>query len=155
MAKPVTYSGTVVAIFLEDPDAVGTFLRPCGLTSHTVTFTKNMQEVQVPDCDDPDLPSWIERGVESLDFSANGSGVLAAAALADWWAAFNSTESINARVYVGKPSDTANGYFWAGKVHVNQFEVSGEKGNKAQTTVGIVSDGEMVFTKIAAPPEEP
>lgn len=150
MAKPVTYAGTVVAIYLEDPDTPGAYIRPCGLTSHTVTFTKNMQEVQVPDCDDPELPSWIERGVESLDFSASGSGVLAAAALPDWWDAFNSTESIDARVYVGAPSDTVNGYFWSGKVHVNQFEVTGEKGSKAQVTVGIVSDGEMTFTKIAA-----
>lgn len=150
MAKPVTYSGTVVAIFLEDPEDPGEFIRPCGLTSHTVTFTKNMQEVQVPDCDDPDLPSWIERGVESLDFSANGSGVLAAEALPEWWDAFNATESINARVYVGKPADTTNGYFWSGRVHVSQFEVTGEKGNKAQTTVSIVSDGEMTFTKIGS-----
>lgn len=149
MTKPTTYSGTVVAIYLEDPDNAGTFIKPCGLTSHTVTFTKNMQEVQVPDCDDPDLPSWIERGVESLDFSANGSGVLAAEALPEWWGAFNQTESINARAYVGKPTDTTNGYYWAGKVHVNNFEVSGERGNKAQVTVGIVSDGEMTFTKIS------
>lgn len=151
MAKPVTYSGTVVAIFLRNTANPDEFLRPCGLTSHTVTFTKNMQEVQVPDCDDYDLPSWIERGVESLDFSANGSGVLAAEALPEWWEAFNSTESIDARVYVGKPSDTTNGYYWAGKVHVNQFEVTGERGNKAQTAVSIVSDGEMVLTKISAP----
>ncbi len=152
MAKAVTYSGTVVAIFLEDPENEGDFLRPCGLTSHTVTFTKNMQEVQVPDCDDYDAASWIERGVESLDFGANGSGVLAAEALPSWWDAFNSTESINARVYVGKPDNTTNGYFWAGKVHVSQFEVTGERGNKAQTTVSVVSDGEMVFTKIATGP---
>lgn len=151
MAKPTTYSGTVVAIFLEDTDTPGTYVRPCGLTSHTVTFTKNMQEVNVPDCDDPDAPSWIERGVESLDFSATGSGVLAAAALPDWWAAFNDTDSINARVYIGKPTDTVNGYYWSGKVHLNQFQVTGEKGPKAQVQVGIVSDGEMVFTKITGP----
>lgn len=150
MAKPVTYSGTVVAIFLEDPEEAGDFIRPCGLTSHTVTFTKNMQETQVPDCDDPDLPSWIERGVESLDFAANGSGVLAAEALPNWWEAFNSSESINARVYVGKPDNVTTGYYWQGKVHVSQFEVTGERGNKAQTAVSVVSDGEMIFTKITA-----
>lgn len=151
MAKPTTYAGTVVAIYLESTTTAGQYTRPCGLTSHTVTFTKNMQEVQVPDCDDPELPSWIERGVESLDFSASGSGVLAAEAVDDWWEAFNTTESINARVYIGKPDDTTNGRYWAGKVHVNNFEVSGERGNKAQVTMGIVSDGEMTFTLVTAP----
>lgn len=151
MAKPTTYDGTVVAIFLESTATPGQFIRPCGLTSHTVTFTKNMQEVQVPDCDDPSLASWIERGVESLDFSANGSGVLAAEAVDDWWDAFNTTESINARVYIGKPTDTDNGRYWSGKVHLNNFEVTGERGNKAQVSVGIVSDGEMTFNTVTAP----
>lgn len=53
---------------------------------------------RIPDCDDYDAASWMERGVESLDFSANGSGVLAAEALPEWWDAFNSTESINSRI---------------------------------------------------------
>ncbi|RWR08525.1 hypothetical protein D2T33_15630 [Sinirhodobacter populi] len=151
MAKPTTFAGSVVAIFLEDADNPGQFLRPCGLNSHTVTFTKNMQEVDVPDCDDPELASWIERGVQSLDFSANGSGILAEEAVDNWWDSFNTTESINARVYIGKPTDTVNGRYWAGKVHVSNFEVTGERGNKAQVSVSIVSDGEMVYNKVTAP----
>ena len=79
--RPVTYVGSSVALFLEDVTP-GTFIRPCGLTNHTVTFTKNATEVTVPDCDDPELPAWIERGVESLDMSGSGNGILAAEAVA-------------------------------------------------------------------------
>lgn len=149
MAKPVTYSGSSVAIYLEDTTDPGEYILPCGLNSHTLTFTKNTQEVVVPDCDNPDLPGWVEREVESLDFSASGEGLLAAEALPVWWAALESGASINARVYVGKPTDTTNGYFWSGKVHVNQFQPQGDRGNKAQVSIGVVSDGEMTFTKVS------
>lgn len=151
MAKPTTYVGSTVAIFLESTTVPGTYLRPCGLTNHTVSFTKNTTEVTVPDCSDPELPAWIERGVESLDFSANGTGILAAEAVDDWWDAFNTTESINARIYIGKPDDATNGRYWQGKVHVTGFEVTGERGGKAQTTVSIVSDGELTFSNVTAP----
>lgn len=147
MAKPTTYVGSNVYIQLET-EVPGTFARPCGLTNHTVSFTKNMQEVDVPDCDDYEAPSWIERGVQSLDFSANGSGVLAAEALPVWWDAFNSTVSVNSRIYVGAVTDDTNGYYWAGLVHLSGFEVTGERGNKAQVSITLVSDGEMVFTPI-------
>lgn len=150
MAKPTTYAGSSVAIFLEGTPA-GTFIRPCGLNNHTVTFTKNMQEVNVPDCDDPELPAWIERGVESLDFSASGEGILAAEALPRWWEVFNSTESVNARVYVGKQDDFDNGYFWEGKVHVSNFEIGGNRGEKATASISLVSDGEMTLTKVTGP----
>lgn len=151
MAKPTTYKGSLVAIYLEDPEEPGTFLKPCGLTQHTATFTKNMNEVDVPDCDDPDLPSWIEREVASLDFSANGSGVLAAEAVDTWWEAFNTTDSINARIYVGRADDAQNGRYWAGLVHVSNFEVSGNRGEKAQVSVAVSSDGEMTFHSVTSP----
>lgn len=147
MAKPTTYVGSNVYIQLETETA-GTFARPCGLTNHTISFTKNMEEVDVPDCDDYEAPSWVERGVRSLDFSATGSGVLAAEALPVWQAAFASTESVNARIYVGAPTDAVNGYYWAGKVHVSGKEITGNRGSKAEISVTIVNDGELTFTPV-------
>lgn len=151
MARPTTYVGSSLAIFLEDAALPGTYLRPCGLTNHTATWTKNFQEVDIPDCDDPELPAWIERGVQNLDFSASGTGVLAAEAVDTWWNSFNTTESINARIYIGKPDDVTNGRYWEGKVHVSSFEVTGERGNKAQVSVSVVSDGELTFATTTAP----
>ena len=148
MARPTTYVGSTVAIFLEDPASPGTFLRPCGLNNHTATFSKQTQEILVPDCDDPELPAWIARGVESLDFSATGSGLLAAEAIDAWWAAFNTTESIPARIYVGKATDTTNGRFWEGRVHITSLEIGGERGGKASASVTIVSDGELTFNQV-------
>lgn len=148
--RPTTYVGSTVAIFLESSETPGSYIRPCGLNNHSATWTKGFTEVDVPPCDDPEMPAWIERGVTSLDFSANGSGILAAEAVDEWWAAFNKTTSINARIYIGKIDDATNGRYWQGKVHVSSFEVTGERGGKAQTTVSIVSDGELTFNTVTA-----
>ena len=78
--------------------------------------------------------------------SGSGNGILAAEAVDAWWAAFNSTESIPARIYIGSLTDTVNGRFWQGNIHITSFEVTGERGNKAQVSVSFVSDGEMVFS---------
>jgi hypothetical protein len=150
MAKPTTYKGSLVAIYLEDADYPGTFIKPCGLSNHTVTFTKNAQEVNVPDCDDPEAPQWIERDVESLDFSASGEGILAAEAVEVWWNYFNSTDAVNARIYIGAPENITNGYYWEGLVHVNNFEVTGQTGQRAKVKLGVVSSGEMTFVKITS-----
>ena len=150
MARPTSFVGSSVAIFLESSTTPGAFNRPCGLNSHTATFNKATTDVLIPDCDDPEAPAWMGRGVESLDFSAQGSGILAAEALDDWWAAFNTTESIRARIYIGKPTDLVNGRYWEGMVHVTSFEVTGERGNRAQASVSVVSDGELIYNEVAA-----
>lgn len=148
MAKPTTYKGSLIAIYLESADSPGVYVKPCGLSEHSFTFSKNAQEVNVPDCDDPELPQWVERDVESLDFSGQGSGILAAEAVQDWWGFFNQTDSINARIYVGSLTDTDNGYYWAGKVHVTSFEMTGQVGQKAQVSIAVASDGQLTFTPV-------
>lgn len=150
MAKPRTFRGSVVALYLPDPVTTGLFLKPCGLTQHTASFTKNMNEIDVPDCDDPDLPAWIEREVQSLDFSVTGSGVLAAEAVDTWWDAFNSTESLMSRIYIGRIADVDIGRYWQGRIHVNSLEITGNRGERAQVSLGAASDGEMTLNRITA-----
>lgn len=148
MARPTTYVGTMVALYLrEGTSPTFTYSRPCGLTSHTVTFSKNTTEITVPDCDDLEAAAWVERGVESLDMSGSGSGVLAAAAVEDWWNAFDSDVSIPVRIYLGAADDTVNGHYWDGMVHITQFEVTGERGGKVQVNISFASDGEMTHAK--------
>ena len=101
MAQPTTYRGSHVGIYLEDTGNPGTYLKPCGLSTNSISFSKNLNEVIVPDCDDPDLPSWIERETSSISMSASGNGILAAEAVDTWDAAWRDTNSVNARIYVG------------------------------------------------------
>lgn len=144
MALPTTYVGTTVALYLrEGTSPTFTYSRPCGLTSHTITFSKQTNEIVIPDCDDLEAAAWVGRGVESLDLSGSGSGVLAAEAVEKWWDAFASEASIPVRIYIGAPDDTTNGHMWTGNIHLTQFEVTGERGGKAQVNISFASDGEM------------
>lgn len=141
MAKPTTFPASKLYISLGNgatPTEV--FTAPCGLTTRGITLTKNTNDVNVPDCDDPDAPSWVERDVESLSGEASGSGVLAAEALPTWQDAFNSTASRNVRIGISAPA-VDNGGYYAGKAHLTSFAVTGELGNKVQVAVTITSDG--------------
>lgn len=148
MARPKTFSGAVVAVYFEDLATPGTFIKPCGLTQHSATFTKNMNEIDVPDCDDPDLPSWIEREAASFDFSVSGSGVLAAEAVDPWWEIYNRQISVLARTYIGKIDDIEHGRYWQGRLHISSLEITGNRGERAQVSVSAASDGEMTYHQI-------
>lgn len=150
MAKPTTYKGSLVAIYLETatPD---TFAKPCGLNNVNITFNKSSQDTNVPDCEDPEAPQWVERDVESLDMAVTGEGVLAAEALDTWWDAFASTDTVNARIYVGGQTDIVNGHFWEGAFHLNSFAVTGQTGQRAQVSISLASSGEVTKTAVTAP----
>lgn len=148
--KPKTYKGVLVAIFFEDPDAPGTFLRPCALTQHSYSFTKDMGTVVVPFCDDPELPAWTEREANSFDFTGSGSGSLAQEAVDRLWEIYHSTDAHKARLYIGKPDDVVSGRYWEGMLHITQLDVTGNRGERAQVSINVGSDGEMTFNTITA-----
>jgi hypothetical protein len=147
MALPTTFKGARVAIYLETATP-GIFARPCGLTSHEITFSKGMNETNVADCDDPDLPAWVTRDVENLSITVTGSGALAAEAIATWQAAAYSTNPVNARVYIGLPTDTVNGKYFAGLFHLTEWGITGERGQQAQVSVTLVSSGGITYNDI-------
>src|SRR3954447_3404006 len=77
-----------------------TFTSPCGLTANSIAFTKATNTTVTPDCLDPDAPGWEERDAVSQSATIAGNGVLATESLGTWWANFNTTDSVNARVQV-------------------------------------------------------
>ncbi len=149
MTKPTTYKGSLVGIYFQDPLDPTQFIAPCGLSERNFQFTKGNSEVVVPDCDDPEAPSWNGTAVTSLSFSGSGSGLLAAEAVKTWWDFFNTTDSIPARCYVGAKADTVNGHYWEGNLHLTEFGVTGSRGELMQVSISVISDGEMVYNKVA------
>lgn len=49
----------------------------CGLTSKGINFSAETVTSEVPDCDDEDLPSWMEKDVKAVGASISGSGMWA------------------------------------------------------------------------------
>ena len=149
MAAPTTYSAKKLIIMLGDGGTPETFTAPCGLTTRGINFSKEANDVTVPDCDDPDLPAWTERSVRTLSASVSGSGILAAEAHDTWRAAFLNTDSINCRI---KIDDTLanNGGYYQGRFHITQFNLTGEIGNKVQMEITLESDGQVSWVDAVA-----
>ena len=71
-AAPVTTGVTA------QPPAPVTYAAPCGFTSKSFTLSKNLQEIDIPNCDDPDAVAWIGRDAQNLSATIAGDGVAAA-----------------------------------------------------------------------------
>src|SRR5690606_12756163 len=109
--------------------------------------SKSLNEVQVPDCDNPDAAAWTERDVQSMSATISGSGVLAVASLPTWEDFLDSTDSVNCKVEITQADSKVIVY--EGKFHLESFEVTAEVGNKLQVSVTMQSDGEITYTAAA------
>lgn len=147
MAKPVTARFGKMLIKLGDGAATEQFVAPCGFTSKSLSLSKNLTEITIPDCDDPDAASWVGRDVESLTASVSGDGVLAAGSVQAWQDFFDSNDSKNVQITITFSSGT---WTYLGAMHLESMEISGEQGNRIQISISMQSDGEMTGTWTAA-----
>jgi len=128
---------------LGDDSSPQVFSAPCGLSQRSITLSKGLNEVQIPDCDNPDEVTWTGRDASSLSISISGEGVLASESNETWVEAWEDVESVDVRVEVEVPVTT---YIWTGKMHVEKLEVDANNGERATISVSMQSDGEMVRT---------
>lgn len=147
MAKPITVNASKMLVKLETTPSSGTFAAACGMTTKGINFTKDTNEVNVPDCDDPDAPAWKERGVVAMSAEVSESGILAMEALATWQAFFEATSSRNCQIWLDVPV-TEHGGHWDGKFHLTGFNVTAEQGNKVQAAITMQSDGPVSWTPV-------
>lgn len=143
MAAPVTAKFGKFLVLLSDGGSPEQFIAPCGFTSKSLTLSKNLSEVSIPDCDDPDAPIWLGRDVESLTASVTGEGVLAASAVPTWMDAYDSTESIEAQVEIEFSTGTL---LYQGFFHLSTFTPAAEQGGRVTVSVELQSDGEITGT---------
>lgn len=145
MAVPSTIKFGKMKVELGDGGSPEVFIAPCGFTSKSFTRSKTLNEVQIPDCDDPDAPIVVSRDVASIAFAVQGEGVLAGESLATWDAFFNSTSSRNVKVTLEflAPIGTIT---YSGKVHLESFEITGQAGNRVTVSVSMQSDGPLFRT---------
>ena len=143
MAQATTIKGGKIAVKLGDGASPEVFSSPCGLTQRGLTLSKNLNDVTIPDCDDPDKVAWLGRDAASLSMSISGEGVLASESIEAWMDAAESIDSVDVQVDIEFPATT---YTYAGKMHVESFEIGANNGERATITVSMQSDGEMTRT---------
>lgn len=142
MAQPTTIRGGKVRVMLET-NTPGTYAAPCGFTNRSISLNKGLEEVRIPDCDDPDAVDWVGRDAVSLSMAVSGEGVLASESVDTWLDAWHSVESVGAQIEIEFPNRTI---VYTGHMHVESAEIGANNGQRATLNVSLQSDGEMVRT---------
>lgn len=76
MARATTQNFEQMVLEVET-DTPGTFAKICGLVGVTVNRTANLDESEIPDCDDESLPHAVDVAVRSLVVTVSATGVWA------------------------------------------------------------------------------
>lgn len=145
MTAPNTIKFGKFRVKLGDGGSPETFAAPCGFTSKAFSRTKTLNEVVVPDCDDPDAPANVERDVASLSWSVTGTGVLAAEAVDTWDAFYESTDPVNVQIEFEYPAPTGT-IVYQGSAHLESWTITGELGSRVTAEVTLQGSGGLTRT---------
>ncbi len=141
MVAPVTARFGKFRVLIGDGADPIVYTAPCGFTSKSLTLTKDLTDVNLPDCDDPDAVAWVGRDASSLSASVSGEGVMASQSIETWLDAWENVESVPVKIEVEFPDKTVT---WTGYMHVATFTAGAEQGGRATANVELQSDGELV-----------
>lgn len=144
MAQPTTLAFSKLLILVGDGATPEVFSSPCGLTSKGFDISASSNDVQVPDCDDPDAPAWTDRVVKALSGKVSGSGIMAVESFDIWrdWALGGLAKNVRIQL-VG----TGLGYY-SGSFILSAFSLKASIGDKVQVDISLDSDGQIIWTDV-------
>ena len=148
MALPTTKSFGSFLVQVGNGGAPEVFAAPCGFTEKAFTLSADTSDTNIPDCDNPDLPTWKGRDIVSQSAEVSGQGVMAAEAMPTWRAWFLSGAGRNLRILISGSGASGGGY-WAGSFKLTALELGATLGEKVKCNVTAVSDGAVTWTASA------
>jgi len=113
----------------------------CGFTSLELTVNIETNSTNVPDCDDPELPSWLVSSEVSKQMQLGGSGVIDTDALElfNAWLLDGGEKNFRWQT-VGVANPGANGYWMAPGI-LSQYGQTGERGQLWNQSTTILLNG--------------
>lgn len=134
---------------LDIETAPGVYTRVCGLTQRGINRAHNIQETEVPYCDDESLPAAVEIAVQSSTVTINASGAWAAQShelMLQWW---RSGQSKNIRIghLRAEPGDIE---YEMGPALLTSLNNEAQRGQKVTAEVEIRFDGMPTTTVMAS-----
>lgn len=146
MALAETMNGEKLLIQIGDGATTEVFAHPCLVnTDRGIQFSSDTSDNLLVDCLNPSDPAWYEREKDGLSATVNGSGKLHTSSIAmffNWW---KGADPKNVRIKVDVTSAKGGGY-WQGAFHCTEFEVSGTRKEKAETSITLISTGPLTWT---------
>jgi hypothetical protein len=139
--------GSQFIIELGDGETPEVFVAPCALNTKGINFTATANEQNIPDCDTPDDPMWVERTVQTLSGDITGAGTLAFESYDIWreWFLSGLERNVRARFNVAAP----NGGHYFGSYILTTFNTGANQGELATIEVTMLSDGEIEWAAAA------
>ncbi len=143
MTQATTLKFGKQALLIGDAASPEVFTAPCGFTQLTRTLNVQTNDVNIPDCADPDLASWLATDEESRQMITSGQGVLAEEAFTVWddWFLNGGEKNVRwTRTSVAIPGH------WDGPGVLTAYEETGQRGQRWQVAVTVAWNGAPVFT---------
>jgi hypothetical protein len=150
-STPVKHAhGVKLLIMVGDAGSPEVFTAFCTVNAaRSVVGEAATNDFNIPDCEDPDALGWLVREKVSLQYTAQGAGILNTPdvqAFADW---LESPDPKNCQIIVDVPA-ADGGVIFAGGFHLTHFEITGNRGSKMEATINLISDGIITVTATAA-----
>lgn len=120
------------------------FSAPCGITSLTKTTAVATNTVNIPDCDDPDLASFLGIDEVSRQISIQFSGVLATQYLPEWQSWDLTGGYKNIRWYRDLSAASGGGYL-QGPALLTAFEEAAEAKGRYTVSGTVTFDGQPTW----------
>lgn len=149
MAQAKTLRFKQQALYLGDGETpVEGFSAPCGFESLNLTVNIETNTTNVPDCDDPDLPSWLISDEVSKQMQIGGDGVLDTDAVQDWreWLMEGGEKNVR---WVTEGTAQNGGGYWSAPALLTTYEEQGQRGQRWRLNVGLTLQGKPTWTPAA------
>ena len=131
-------------LLIGDGGSPETFSAWCGITSLTKTTNKETGTVNMPDCEDPDLPGWLEIYLISNQMVISGEGTLAQESLPDWDEWDRLGDLRNVRWYRNLTAGSGGGYY-VGPAMLTTWEESAESRAPYTFSFGVTFNGKPTW----------
>jgi predicted secreted protein len=146
MAQVKYARGVLLVIMVGDGGSPEVFTAYCTINAaRSIKGDAATNDFNIPDCLDPDALGWLVREKVSVSYAVDGAGILNtpdAQEFAEWLA---DPLSRNCQIIVDVPA-ADGGIMFEGPFHLTSFQITGDRGNKMEATVSLVSDGIVTVT---------
>lgn len=144
MAKPITRSWTKLSLWVGDGGSPEEDYssKTCGMITKDFSLNATTSDSEVPDCDDPDLPIWIERVIRTMQAGFTGAGTMAEETYGFFrdWMLSAAPKSVRIVLELSTP-----GYYYGQFLITNLGTPASLGDGKVGSSITLASDGPVAW----------